>query len=105
MDNIINKIIEIDEAARDITETALTEAENIDEIIRQEKEILKKEYTDKALAQIEIIRQTEEKNSAKIMENTRLDYQIKLKKLLDNFEANKVHWEKDIYERFILFGR
>ena len=101
MDDILTRIIETDEKARDITKKAQSDKIEKEQLILKEKETIYNEYIELAKSRIgKDIKKTKEKEKEKLDEAVKLNDQIK-EKMQKHFDENKDRWVKEIYNNVI----
>lgn len=101
MENMIKRIVEMDEKARQITEEAQRARSGSAEAIAQKREELRAEYLDKARARIERNRQTEQAAADVEWQEIEKKYQALGAGLDKKFEAHHGEWAEAIFRRVI----
>ena len=101
MEDMINKIIEIDKQAQDMTAGALAEKQKAEAGISITAKKIREEYLEKANKEIAIL----EKNELALADEALLKKDIKNKQLLENlnayFEKNEAIWIEQLTERIL----
>lgn len=102
MNNTIQKIIELDRAARERVEQAQEQAQRITDECISEQERLTKESDEEIREQIERIKRDCRRKADNEIERLRATSREKCGRLDSIAQANASRWEKEIFER--IFG-
>lgn len=101
MQNLLKQIIEMDQKAREITESAQQEKADSVKEIAQRKEEIRSSYLEKARARIAENEPLERAAAEKEWQEKNSKNEILLKKINDLYAANGDGWVKEITERII----
>lgn len=101
MEQIINKIIEVEKRAQEIMDEARKMKENLPSSIVKDTKELNENYMLRAMKRLEIVKENEQK----FLEETEAELNAKktadLEKLQQNFDANCDKWALSLYNRIL----
>lgn len=101
MQDIIQKIIEIDHMAQKMTEEALALKGEAETSIEGDKKALREQYIEKAHKRIAVNSQTEEKFLDQALSEIKSRYEAISEQLESVYEKNHSSWVNDLYSRVI----
>ena len=101
MQDMISKIIEMDEKARDLNEEALKSKIDYEQEIIAAKEKIIKDYLERARKRVQINAQSERDAAEKSLAETRAAHSKIEKKLDELYDANCDRWVDEIFKRVI----
>ena len=101
MQDIIQKIIEIDHMAQKMTDEALALKSEAEASIESDKKALREEYIEKARNRIRLTAETEEKFLASSLEDIRVKYAAVSQKLENVYENKHEKWVDELYSKVI----
>ncbi|MPM78044.1 hypothetical protein SDC9_125054 [bioreactor metagenome] len=101
MQDIINKIIEIEKSSRNITEPAIKQKEDLEYEINSEVEKLKTDLYERAHLRIDKIMNAEKKNYESNLEKVNSEFKNSGQILEHKYTENKDIWVNDLYNRIL----
>ncbi len=101
MQDMISKIIEMDEKARDLNEEALKSKLDYEQEIAAAKESIIKDYLERARKRVQINAQSERDAAEKALAETRAAHAKIEKKLDELYKAKCDRWVDEIFNRVI----
>ena len=101
MEEVINRIIEIDSMEQEIVSNAEKVKGNVEETIANRKSELKSQYLDRAKKRIETLREAETNNAAEtVREQTKFNEE-KIAQMNETYNKNSKKWAEEIFKRVI----
>ena len=101
MQDVIKKLVDIDEQAKVYSEETNKEKEKLEADIQQETERIYEKYMADAKADVEAQKKTIEANSASKFEEGEARRKEQIKALRDKFDENSDKWVEQIVEEVI----
>lgn len=101
MQEVINKIIEIDHKAQKMTEDALSMKAQSKASIEKEIEDLHRKYIQRANRRIKVTTDTEQKFLDEALDEIKAKFDSKKAALQEKYDSNHVRWAGEIYKRVI----
>lgn len=101
MEDMVKKIIEMDEHAREISTSAQEEAKNsLNEIQKAKNEIHDKYYT-RAKRRLQLNQEAEQERTDLAIKDIEKNYRELMKKMERTYKENKQQWIEEIFKRTI----
>ncbi len=101
MEDIISKIIDIEAQAQEIIKDAKAADENLDADIKTESDKLHKDIADRAAAKTVTIRQLEDGDAQKRIEEIRKKAETDIASLNEKYNKNKDEWAERIVSNIV----
>ena len=101
LEEIIARLIEADETARQISETARNERIETEKNIEERKSEIRQKYITKATDRIEAMRKSEAEKTQEAADKLNTQSRLTAKKLAAMAEANTELWAEQIFNRVI----
>lgn len=101
MQDIIQKIIEIDQMAQKMTDDALALKSEAEASIESDKKALRQQYIEKAHKRIAVTAQTEEKFLSETLDDISKKYAAISQKLDGVYERDHGKWVNELYNKVI----
>ncbi|MPN07168.1 hypothetical protein SDC9_154434 [bioreactor metagenome] len=101
MQDIINKIIEIEKSSRNITEPAIKQKEELDEEINSEIEKLKADLYARAQVRVDKIIESEKSNYEANLAKVDNEYKHSQQILEQKYSENKDIWINSLYDKIL----
>ena len=101
MQDIIQKIIEIDRRAQKMTDEAVELRKEAEASIESDKKALREKYIDRARRRIAITNETEEKYLAGMLEDINKKYDDTSNALDAKYDQNRDQWVNELYNKVI----
>ena len=96
MQDMISKIIKMDEQARKITEEIESDIEKTEEEVKAYRKKIETEYLSRARKRIEKNRVSEQKYSDEILEEIKEKHKVALLAMEEQYDTNFTNWVKQI---------
>jgi hypothetical protein len=101
MQDIIQKIIEVDKAAQKMTDEALALKAETEASIESDKKALRERYIERARRRIAITNETEDKFLAEALDDISKKYADISTKLESVYSSEHVRWVDELYDKVI----
>lgn len=101
MQEVINKIIEIDHKAQKMTDEALSMKAQSQASIEKDIQGLHEKYMQRANRRIKVTTDTEQKFLDEALDEIKAKFDSKKAALQENYDSNHVRWAGEIYNRVI----
>ncbi len=101
MKELINKIIDIEESAKEVTKEAIEKRKNLKKEIDLEVESLKETFMEKAKRRIKMVEEAEKQEAQDCLDEVRVRQGIALKKIDELCKKNAQKWEDDIFAKIV----
>ncbi len=98
MEEVIAKIIEIEERAREIVKDAENSKNSLDDELAKETERLRRDIAERAEKKNETLREYEDGEADKKIEQINAEASRVMEKLEAKFSENRDKWVKDIFD-------
>lgn len=104
MDDILKRIIEIEDKAQNIVEDAKAGTANFDSEVETITELMSREIEAKADRRISLIQEYEAKEMEKILSDTEASFNENLERINEMYRENRQQWISDVYNMIINKG-